>query len=166
MLRALRLENFRSFADSGRIELSDLNVFIGPNSAGKSNIMTVIELALRSEISSRAPLPLDEMPSFASFASVLRRNGGARARRPSELSITFEMGEDNPARAERVRSRRYVLREGSSSGAPFVHRAELGPTTPIRTNTSSRRSTRAAKSIASWRRPSSWHLSSVSLPGR
>jgi hypothetical protein len=128
MLRALRLENFRSFADSGRIELSDLNVFIGPNSAGKSNIMTVIELALRSEISARAPLPLDEMPSFASFVSVLRRNGGTRAHRPSELSITFEMGEDDPAEDKGVRSRRYVLRE-ALSGAPFVHRAELGPTT-------------------------------------
>jgi hypothetical protein len=129
MLRALRLENFRSFADSGRIELSDLNVFIGPNSAGKSNIMTVIELALLSEISTRAPLPLDEMPSFASFVSVLRRNGGARARRPSELSITFEMADDGPAGTEEARSRRYVLREAPSSGAVFVHRAEIGPTT-------------------------------------
>jgi hypothetical protein len=129
MLRTLRLENFRSFADSGRIELSDLNVFIGPNSAGKSNIMTVIELALRSEISSGQPLPLDEMPSFASFVSVLRRNGGARTRRASEVSITFEMGQDAPAGDEDVRLRRYVLREAPSSGAAFVHRVEIGPAT-------------------------------------
>lgn len=128
MLRALHLENFRSFADSGRIELSDLNVFIGPNSAGKSNLMTVIELALLSELSSRAPLPLDEMPSFASFVSVLRRNGRARTRPSSELSMTFEMEEDDPTGIYGARSRRYFLREDPSSGAPFVHRAAFGPT--------------------------------------
>src|SRR5258707_765850 len=65
-----------------------------------------------------------------SFGSaVLRRSGGARARRPRELSITFEMGEDDPAGTEAVRSRRYVLREAPSTGAAFVHRAEIGPAT-------------------------------------
>lgn len=48
MLHAVRLHDFRSFADSNRIELAEVNVFIGPNSAGKTNIMTAIELALLS----------------------------------------------------------------------------------------------------------------------
>src|SRR5262245_60769868 len=90
MLRAIRLENFRSFADSGRIELSDLNVFIGPNSAGKSNLMTVVELAFLGLSSARQPLALDGIPSFGSFESVLRRNGSSSRGRAAELVITLE----------------------------------------------------------------------------
>ncbi len=81
MLRALRLEHFRSFVDTGRVELADLNVFIGPNSAGKSSLMTIIELALQTGIdmgSSTGPLPLERVPSFMSFDAVMRRNGPKR----------------------------------------------------------------------------------------
>ena len=127
MLRAIRLENFRSFADSGRIELSDLNVFIGPNSAGKTNLMTVIELALRgTSNASHQPLALDELPSFASFDSVLRRNGSARKRRPTEFSIQLDVSRDEPRAREGTRFRRYVFRKSPTSGAAFVHRAEYG----------------------------------------
>jgi ABC-type transport system involved in cytochrome c biogenesis ATPase subunit len=36
---SLRLQNFRSFADSGPIELSQINVLIGANNAGKTTIL-------------------------------------------------------------------------------------------------------------------------------
>jgi|SRR5580700_8203228 AAA15 family ATPase/GTPase len=96
MLRAIRLENFRSFADSGRVELSDLNVFIGPNSAGKTNLMTVIELALRGppRASSSQPLILDQISSFASFDSVVRRNGPVRTPNPNEFSVVLDYARD------------------------------------------------------------------------
>src|SRR5262249_37325180 len=126
MLSALHLENFRSFADSGRINLSDLNVLIGPNSAGKSNVMMAIELALRGSVGSHKPLALDDLPSFASFASVLRRNGTAKARRP-EFAITIEVTEDGE-RPEPARVRRYVFRESPASGAAFVQRVECHST--------------------------------------
>jgi hypothetical protein len=126
MLRAIHLENFRSFADSGRIELSDLNVFIGPNSAGKSNLMTVIELALTGppRVSSPQPLILDQVPSFASFDSVVRRNGSVRARSPDEFSIVLDYSNDLLSSTWR---QRYVFRKSSTSGAAFVHRAQYGP---------------------------------------
>ena len=126
MLRAISLENFRSFADSGQIELSDLNVFIGPNSAGKSNLMTVIDVALRGppRVSSPQPLILDQIPSFASFDSVMRRDGPARTREPSEFSIILDYSGDPLSPVWR---QRYVFRKSSTSGAAFVHRAEYGP---------------------------------------
>jgi AAA ATPase domain len=125
MLLALQLENFRSFADSGRIDLSDLNVLIGPNSAGKSNVMMAIELALRGTSGSQKPLALDDIPSFASFTSVLRRNGSAKVRRPAEIALTMEVSEDG-GQPEPARVRRYVIRESPASGAAFVHRVECG----------------------------------------
>lgn len=74
MLRALRLQNYRSFADSGRIELADLNVFIGPNSAGKTNVLAAIQLALESMLPDDriSPLALSSIPAFQSFSSVRR----------------------------------------------------------------------------------------------
>ena len=35
----VRLQNFRSFVDSGPIELAGINVLIGANNAGKSSVL-------------------------------------------------------------------------------------------------------------------------------
>jgi hypothetical protein len=40
----LRIENFRSFVDSGVLELDQLNVFLGPNNAGKSTVVRALYL--------------------------------------------------------------------------------------------------------------------------
>lgn len=116
MLHAVRLHDFRSFADSGRIELADVNVFIGPNSAGKSNIMTAIELGLLStRPGQHSPLPLSQVSSFGSFDSVLRRPGQRRARKDAELALGYDWDEYGA---------RYFLRRAPSSGAAIVQRAE------------------------------------------
>jgi len=123
MLRAIHVENFSSFADSGRIELADLNVFIGPNSAGKSNLMTVIELALRGIPSkSQQPLALDDFPSFASFDSVVR-NGAAKGKRSTEFSMTFE---SRSWAGSKRRLWEYTFRRSPATGAALVHRAAYG----------------------------------------
>lgn len=38
MLSGLRLENFKAWRDTGRIELAPLTIFFGPNSSGKSSL--------------------------------------------------------------------------------------------------------------------------------
>lgn len=116
MLHALRLHDYRSFADSGRIELSDVNIFIGPNSAGKSNVMTAIELALfNMSQAPRGPLVLSQVPSFGSFDSILRRPGKHRKSKDAEFALVYEWEEFGG---------RFVLRRSPSTGAAVVHRAE------------------------------------------
>lgn len=44
MIDALRIRNFRSIADSGTLELSKLNVLVGPNNVGKSSLLAAILL--------------------------------------------------------------------------------------------------------------------------
>jgi hypothetical protein len=124
MLRAIRLENFRSFADSGRVELADLNVFIGPNSAGKTNLMTAVEVALRGvpATDSGSPLNLVDLPSFAAFDSLLRRNGAGR-RRQGEFAFTYDWSAEP---ASEVRWQRFLFRRSAASGAAFVRRVEYG----------------------------------------
>lgn len=41
MLSSLRATNFRGFADTGRLELSKINLFLGPNSSGKSSLLSI-----------------------------------------------------------------------------------------------------------------------------
>jgi len=116
MLHALRLHDYRSFADSGRIELSDVNIFIGPNSAGKSNIMTAIELALvNSNRTGLTPLDLSQVPSFGSFDSILRRPGKHRKSDDAEFSLLCEWQKFGA---------RHFFRRSPSSGATIVHRTE------------------------------------------
>jgi putative ATP-dependent endonuclease of OLD family len=45
MIRKLIIQNFRSIKDS-ELELGEMNAFIGPNNAGKSNIMKALNLVL------------------------------------------------------------------------------------------------------------------------
>jgi hypothetical protein len=130
-LLSIRLKDFRSFADSGRIELADLNVFIGPNSAGKTNLMTAIELAVGDFTRSPRPLSIDRIPSFASFDSVYRRKP-ARDGRARELSLTFEWRADASANDEAPLWGRFAFREARASGASFVRRIEYGEGKPGR----------------------------------
>ena len=39
VFRQIRARNFRGFADTGPLDLGEINVFLGPNSAGKSTIL-------------------------------------------------------------------------------------------------------------------------------
>ena len=53
MFESLRIKNFRSIRDSGEIELSDLNVFVGPNNSGKSSILYAL-MMIKMTIESKA----------------------------------------------------------------------------------------------------------------
>jgi AAA ATPase domain len=92
MLRSVRLKNFRSFEDTGDVDLRRLNVLIGANNAGKTSFLSAVELFLRSGSSTRGgrrPLAFEEMPAFASFDSVLRRHWSRREQRPHDFSLFY-----------------------------------------------------------------------------
>jgi predicted ATPase len=104
MLHAVRLRNFRSYVDTGDVELAKLNVFIGPNNAGKTSLVSAIELFLRTLKAAprQDPLVFDEMSAFASFDSVLRRHWSPGEQRPQELSFGYRWsyGDSEPAQYE------------------------------------------------------------------
>lgn len=47
MLRSIQIKNFKAIADSGRIELTDLTVFVGHNGSGKSSVLEALEFFQR-----------------------------------------------------------------------------------------------------------------------
>ena len=44
MFDSVRIRNFRSIKDSGPLELSNLNVLVGPNNSGKSSVLYALML--------------------------------------------------------------------------------------------------------------------------
>lgn len=44
IFRKLRAQNFNGFADTGTLDFGELNLFLGPNSAGKSSLLHVLVL--------------------------------------------------------------------------------------------------------------------------
>jgi AAA15 family ATPase/GTPase len=131
MLTAIRVHDFRCFHDSGPISLSDLNVFVGPNNAGKSTLMSAISLLLASSSAddARTPLKIDRDPVFASFDSVLRKHWSAQASRPSHFSFSGEY------RLEKLFSGQsywadYKFSKTTNDGRTYVDSIEYGLVNP------------------------------------
>lgn len=71
MILRLRLENLLSFGPAAtEIELRNLNVLIGPNAAGKSNLIEALSLIRSTPVSATA--------SNVDLRGVIRRGGGVR----------------------------------------------------------------------------------------
>ena len=47
MLRSIQIKNFKAIADSGKVELTPLTVFVGHNGSGKSSILEALEFFQR-----------------------------------------------------------------------------------------------------------------------
>jgi AAA15 family ATPase/GTPase len=43
MIRSIQIKNFKAIADSGRIEITPLTVFVGHNGTGKSSVLEALE---------------------------------------------------------------------------------------------------------------------------
>jgi hypothetical protein len=72
-LKSIRLRNFRSFLDTGRIELRPIVVLLGANNSGKSSLLRFFPL-LRQTIETRASAPLlwyGNDVDFGDFAQAL-----------------------------------------------------------------------------------------------
>lgn len=87
-MRSLRLKNFRSLVDTGRIELRPLTVLVGANSSGKSSFLRFFPL-LRQTYKKSAASPLlwfaDPGLDFGDFSKVVRRGAA-----PREIEVEFE----------------------------------------------------------------------------
>lgn len=142
MLKSVRLREFRSFQDTGVVSFRRLNVFIGPNSAGKSAFLSALELFLRSlRAASRSPLVLDELPAFASFDSVLRRHWTPKKPRPHEFLLNYvwtldkeqDFTFDFVCRGRRDDSTSYVAQETFAGPKGDVVHVTAADTSPART---------------------------------
>ena len=120
MLRSVRLQNLRSFEDTGSVELRKLNVLIGANNTGKTSFLTAVELFLRSRNvgGPGGPLAFETMPAFASFDSILRRHWSPGERRPREFVLSYEWG----ARKD-LASCEFVCRGHARDNTAYVARA-------------------------------------------
>jgi AAA15 family ATPase/GTPase len=68
-LLQIKLENLLSFGPGATaLELENLNIFIGPNAAGKSNLIEALSLMRATPVSATA--------SNTDLRGVLRRGGG------------------------------------------------------------------------------------------
>jgi AAA15 family ATPase/GTPase len=57
LIQSIKLQNFLSFGpDAGEIELKSLNVMIGPNASGKSNLIEAIGFLRSSPIDLGLPI--------------------------------------------------------------------------------------------------------------
>jgi hypothetical protein len=87
-MRSLRLKNFRSLIDTGRIELRPLTLLVGANNSGKSSFLRFFPL-LRQTYEARSASPLlwyGRDVDFADFSHVVRRGAD-----PIEIEIDLEI---------------------------------------------------------------------------
>ena len=119
-MRSLRLKNFRSLVDTGRIELRPLTVLVGANSSGKSSFLRFFPL-LRQTYEARSASPLlwyGRDVDFGDFSQVVRR--GAE---PKEIEV--EMGFDMRVGTDEVLEMRSTTTIAESEGKTHTARYTL-----------------------------------------
>lgn len=96
MLTSVQFKNYRGFQDTGRVDLSKINLFIGANNAGKSSFTAAIELMLRSlrGVGQRGPLQFEEMSSFSSFDALLRKHWSPNEQRPKSFELNYSFNQN------------------------------------------------------------------------
>lgn len=92
MIRKIRLKHFKSFEDSGVLDLSRVNLFAGKNGRGKSSVIQSLLLLAQSFDKDRGISCLDLNGSFVSLGSfddLNRRDGNS-----SSFSISFKTDDE------------------------------------------------------------------------
>lgn len=105
-IRAIQIRHFRSIANAGLINCGGLNVLIGKNNAGKSNLLAAIELLLRH-------LRRGLLASIQSSRRVIDQFTDRYTSQPYRIAVEFEL----PA------SVNTELRERLSKEAPHLDRS-------------------------------------------
>ncbi len=109
MFESVRVKNFRSISDSQAIELSDLNVFVGPNNSGKSSILyalMIIKLTLESKNEDVPMITSVPELDLGSYLDIIRDGNTDR-----RLMINFKL--NDPEIREHIR----VFTEYGAGGA-------------------------------------------------
>ena len=85
-MRSIRLKNFRSFEDTGRIELKPITILVGANSSGKSSFLRFFPL-LRQTVEAMTRARCSGMRTRVTWISADfgRRREEAHSRRKIEL---------------------------------------------------------------------------------
>jgi hypothetical protein len=87
MLKSLQLTSFRSFADTGRHELTPITLLVGKNSSGKSSFLRFFPLLRQTaEVPARSPLLwYGKLVDFGSFQGVASRVS------PGPVGVHFQL---------------------------------------------------------------------------
>ena len=89
-LQTLSLRNFRAHADTGPLEFSRLNIFVGANNSGKSSILSGVEVFLRSASGGGFdPLALSSVQHFSSFDAAVRKAWSSKAKRAETIQLEY-----------------------------------------------------------------------------
>lgn len=96
-MRSIRLKNFRSFEDTGRIELKPITILVGANSSGKSSFLRFFPL-LRQTVETRTDSPLlwftdTGYVDFGDFGTAVRK-GADRREMVVELELDTRIWDD------------------------------------------------------------------------
>lgn len=71
MIKSIELENFKAFKKSGEVDLNKINIFVGPNSSGKSSFIKAL-LTLKNTLDSAdEDMVLDLNENIGNFKSVV-----------------------------------------------------------------------------------------------
>lgn len=82
---SIRLEHFRNFIDTGRIDLKPLTILVGKNSSGKSSVARFLPL-LRQSVEARSSVPILWYGEFVDFGSITEVST-----KLSEGNVSFEI---------------------------------------------------------------------------
>jgi predicted ATPase len=95
MIDSLRLQNFRSFRDSGRVPLRPLTLIVGPNNAGKSTLLNAMLLLHQTLDDRTSAEPLTTSGPFVDLGSFddIVRGGRDAPDRAFSIRITVPMSE-------------------------------------------------------------------------
>lgn len=160
MLTHVRIQNFKSWADTGRVRLAPITVFFGPNSSGKSSLgQLLLVLKQTAESADRTQVlttsDRDAPADVGDFRALIHHHEISRSltfevgwdqERPLEIEdsrdsqvhhesnrLTFsgEIFQPETGR-ERMRVRRFAYALGPGSEPPFEIGMEIDPKRPTR----------------------------------
>jgi predicted ATPase len=122
MLTRLRLENFKSWANTGDLVLKPITGFFGSNSSGKTSLLQAILLLKQTADSADRGLPLqfgekNSLVNLGDFRSVIYRHANE-----TELRLALDWRLAKP----------FVIKNAKEQNAPDLEDNELGFSTQIR----------------------------------
>lgn len=131
MLKTLRLKNFKSWEDTGKIEFAPITAFYGANSSGKSSIIQSLLLLKQTLESTDRELPLfygdDNTPlayvNLGGFEDVVHRGETRR-----NISFEFSWTSDTPIEIKDASQRKSLseLKTSDFSFSTEIHKLKSG----------------------------------------
>jgi AAA15 family ATPase/GTPase len=91
-VRSIRIQNFRSFVDSGELDLSDINVITGENNSGKSSLIKALHLMQKGANNNYADVRASKHQSIIEInLENVTHNSLKRHHQEKDTKITIEI---------------------------------------------------------------------------